>query len=442
MLIPSSESAGDYGLLAIGDGIVSLGSFHAVLGRRKDGQWLRAPRTAMGDLGPDEVVHVRAHVHAPADLRIAVSGIEIAPARDEVGGRRVTEIGAAAVRDFALLGGRTLESSARDVGGVSVRSHFLAQERAAGERVLDTAARSLALFERRFGPYPYVDLDVVEAALVGGAGGVEFAGLVTVASMLYRPPDQGAGGIGALLGLLGGGKNDLLGGMRPLLETMLEFTVAHEVAHQYWHGLVGSDSREHPYLDEALAQYSALLYLEDRYGKERADHDAALQVKANYQMMRVLGQPDGPVDAPVDSFASPMAYAGLVYGKAPYLYDAVRREIGDEAFFAALREYADQQRFRIAPPGALVALFARGSHAAAVERIAHRWLEERHGDEDLGGADLQGLVGAILGDDAKELGPLLGLVQGMLGGDAPDAPSAPDAGAAKPPSKGPTRPGP
>ena len=45
-----------------------------------------------------------------------------------------------------------------------------------------------------------------------------------------------------------------MGGMT---DGMLEFVVAHEVAHQWWHGLVGSDSRDHPYVDEALAQLVA-----------------------------------------------------------------------------------------------------------------------------------------------------------------------------------------
>ena len=39
--------------------------------------------------------------------------------------------------------------------------------------------------------------------------------------------------------------------------------------------LVGSDSREHPFVDEGLAQYSAVLYMEDRYGAARARAEAS-----------------------------------------------------------------------------------------------------------------------------------------------------------------------
>src|SRR5207248_3238311 len=112
-----------------------------------------------------------------------------------------------------------------------------------GEAALDFAAAALRVFEARFGPYPYRYLDVVEAPIVGGAGGVEFSGLVTVASMFYRPPSADTSVIGKLMAGMGGAQGSIL-----------EFTVAHEVAHQYWHGLVGSDSRQEPYLDESLAQ--------------------------------------------------------------------------------------------------------------------------------------------------------------------------------------------
>src|SRR6185295_8478409 len=99
--------------------------------------------------------------------------------------------------------------------------------------------------------------------------------------------------------------------------------------HQWWHVVVGSDSRAHPFQDEGLAQWSSLLYLDDRYGHARAQRDGDMQVRQNYQMMRMQGGADAAVDRPVDQFANPLAYAGLVYGKGPYYYDAIRHELGD-----------------------------------------------------------------------------------------------------------------
>lgn len=431
----SGESAGDYGLVALGDGIASLANFYAVLARRENGRWVRSDDSTLGDLGGDDLAHFRAHVRVGAGVQVAATGVTLptpraphgaapearhgtAPAA-RLGATPRLEIVAAFARDFALLASRDFVVATRDVGGVTVRSWFRASERAAGQHVLDVAASALAVYAQRFGAYPYAELDVVEAALVGGAGGVEFAGLVTVASMFYKAPSAGGGELDLLGGLLGGaGGAGRAGGtatMEATVARMREFVTAHEVAHQYWHGLVGSDSRAHPFVDEGLAQWSAMLYLEDRYGSARATQDGDMQVRMNYQMMRLQNVPDAPVDRPVRAFASSIAYAGLVYGKGPYVYAALRREVGDATYFAALAEYVRTYRFRMAPQRGFIDLLARGPHAAAVRALAQRWLDERHGDEDLGRGDPRALAATMLGLDPSALPPELGQLLGALG---------------------------
>jgi hypothetical protein len=358
---------------------------------------------SLGDLGTDAMSHVRARIVVPAGMQVAATGIELAsaPVRDPAGRapRREVTIGAALVRDFAVLVSGELVTAERDVGGVRVRSWFLARERAAGERVLDVAASALAIFVRRFGPYPYPELDVVEAPLVGGAGGIEFSGLVTVASMFYRPS-----GMGALAPMLGGAGSSpsATSGSGGLEDGMLEFVTAHEVAHQWWHGIVGSDSRRHPWVDESLAQYSAMLYLEDRYGTTRAQEEGERHVEMNFHAMRMMGQPDAAVDRPTSAFGAPVTYAGLVYGKGPYLYPAIRAAIGDDAFFAGLRGYVERYRYRIAPGRGPIESLATGAHASRVRALARHWLDETHGDADLGASDPGAMLGAMLPPELRD----------------------------------------
>jgi len=298
-------------------------------------------------------------------------------------------VGAPLVRDFVMLAGADLTSSSTTAGGVLVTSHYRSEDRAAGLQGLDIAARALSQFARRFGPYPYVRFDLVEAPLVGGAGGVEFSGLATVASMFYSA--GGTGGLGALLPL---------GSMR-------EFVTAHEVAHQWWHVLVGSDSRSSPYTDESLTQYSAMLYFEDRYGKERARHEGEMNAKMNFQLMRLLGHADGRVEGPVSSFASSLEYAGLVYGKGPYFYEALRKLVGDASFFQSLRTYVARYQFRIAPPSALADLMTGGPKPEEARVLASRWLREAHGDQDLGSVALPGMAGLLGHGKTPDLNQLM-----------------------------------
>lgn len=449
---PSSASAADYGLLAMGDGIACLAQWYPVLAPRRAGQWVRDDRGTLGDLGSDELSHVRARVSFPDGYKIVTTGVTV---RDTVGAsqviavggagqdagatimrnpRRTHEIAAAMVRDFTVLASRTWVPLERRVGDVTVRSHVLPGEQAAGQKVLDAAAGSLEVYERRFGPYPYADLDVCEAAVVGGAGGVEFAGLVTVASMFYRDPSQSGGELAQLLQqFTGGGSGFDINASR---ETMLEFVTAHEVAHQYWHGLVGSDSRDHPFVDEALAQYSAIIYLEERYGRARAQRDGDANVKNNYHLMRALGMADQPVNRAVSTFRTPLSYAGIVYGKAPYFYEAVRRALGDQAFFLALQRYVRDNAFRVAAPNAIVDALALGAgnlqgraattQSNRIRALARRWLEESRGDDDLGRVSLGVLTARMMGETnparIREMDQMFtmlertGLLRALLGG--------------------------
>jgi aminopeptidase N len=189
---------------------------------------------------------------------------------------------------------------------------------------------------------------------------------------------------------------------------MREFVTAHEVAHQWWHVLVGSDSRLHPFADEGLAQYSTLLYFEDRYGKERAEREAEQNLTLPYQMMRLAGQSDAPVERPVASFASPVAYAGLVYGKGPFFYREARRLLGDEQFFSRLMQYRERFAFRVAPGRAVIDALAgaqSGAQSGAIALLARRWLDEAHGDEDLGKLDAAELLRSLAPGVANSAAP-------------------------------------
>ncbi len=401
------HGGGDYGLLAHSESVASMSYFFPMLARMRGGRWEQSDASTIGDLGNDELAHVRARVRTSDGVRVVATGMVSDPR--VTAERSEHAVTAGFVRDFALVASPDLVSHERRVGDVVVRSSFLRSDASAGDEVLETAARSLAIFTRRFGPYPYPELDVVEAPLVGGAGGVEFSGLATVATMFYRPMRAGSGD--PLAALMGGAD------MEARRHASLELVTAHEVAHQWWHGIVGSDSRRHPFQDECLAQYSAVLYVEERYGAERARREADQQVAAGYHMMRLMGREDTPVDRPASAFADMLTYGGVVYGKGPFMYRALRATLGDRAFFRALQGYVREHRFRIAAPRALFDRMARGAHADAVRALERRWLEETHGDDDLGPPDLGRMLGQSGGDGDAMNQMLRQLMGGREGGD-------------------------
>ncbi len=396
----SGTGAADYGLVGVGDGLLTFATAYPMLAPWREGGFDIGRPTRYGDLAYNDVANFQVRTIVPKGFALVTNLVDAEPVKAGEGTQVVTSRGAI-VRDFVLVGGRDLKSEARAVGRTQVRSWFRARDRAAGERALDTAARSLASFESRFGPYPYVELDIAEATLVGGAGGVEFCGMVLIAGMFYRPMEQsnsqlkmlmdlwGALGSGLTEGLDGNSKRRPTaggGGDDDLLAPAFDYTVAHEVAHQYFAGLVGCDTHRHPSLDEPMAQYAAALAIEDRDGPEGAKRAMDGNVKLNYALYRLLRGPDAPVLRDVQTFRTGIEYAGLVYGKAPYLYVTLREKLGDDRLHAAIREVVQRHRFRILTTEQWIDELeeASGGSRSGVRDLARRWLEEAHGDDDLG----------------------------------------------------------
>lgn len=463
--VGSLVGGSDYGLLATGDGIFTVASAYPMVAPFRDGEFDTSPPGRVGDLAYNDVAHYRVRTVVPAGVSVVTNLVDRPPERAPDGNTLVVSEGAL-VRDFVLVGGRDLQRQSTRVGETTVTSIFRARDARAGRAVLEVTAAALASLERRFGPYPYTELDVVEASLVGGAGGAEFPGLVLVAGMLYRSPDESLSPLAGLLrvwgrisSVIGGAAGTpgtgatsappsatpapgplppLAQGLGSALDRIREFTVAHEVAHQYFAGLVGNDSLRFPILDEPLAQYAAGLVVEDKDGPAAAQVAMDANVKLNYAVYRLLGGPDRPAARDITSFRSRVEYAGLVYGKAPYLYVALRQTLGEDRLHTAIRNAVERYRFRLVTPDEWFAALetAAGGPASGVQAARTRWLEDTHGDADLGVDDSGDFVFAALfppelAASLRTALPTLGwkprdlfrlLLGGALGDDAPVGP--------------------
>jgi hypothetical protein len=247
---------------------------------------------------------------------------------------------------YHLAGARTFVLSASDsyrveesaVGPVKIEAYSLPGHQDANKAVVWMATQSLGLYAAKFAPYPYESLSIVESDL---ADGQEYDGLVFLASKFY---------------------DDYGGTARSNL-----FTIGtHEVAHQWWFGLVGSDQEREPWLDEALAVYSERIFYEYNYPNYG---DWWWQFRVNYF------KPKGKVDAELDSFATFTDYVSAVYLNGANMLEELRRRVGDDAFFQFLQDYAST--------------YARG-HATGADFFA---LLRQHSNKDLSDimqGDLQG----------------------------------------------------
>jgi aminopeptidase N len=219
---------------------------------------------------------------------------------------------------------------------------------ATGEQTLNLAADALRYYDDWLGPYPARDVELVQVD-PSGALGVAWAGLL----FLDGP---------ALLETYGEHDQDGLATI-----------VAHEVSHLWWGILIGGDSNAHGYIQEGLATVSSLLYMEDAFGPEAAT--AELDAWVIGPARRLLSAGDAVVDVPIAEGQDESIRSDATYGKGSLGFLAIRQEIGEEAFAAALRDAAARYAWHEMSPADLRAAFERASGQDLSALWSH-WFDE------------------------------------------------------------------
>ncbi len=310
-----------YGIFGERDGVFALYNWHPELAVYESGDWLLHPVLGQGDPTNTDAANYDVQLRAPATYTIISSGI--ATDRSESGAETTHTLASALTRNFVLVASDQLTRTTQNVGDVRVSSYYFPEDAQGGAAALDAIVRSLQVFNQRFGAYPYTELDVAEVTLGGGAAGMEATGLIMIATDLYDDPPPTS--------------------TNPSSPNTLDFVVAHEAAHQWWYGVVGSDAYRQPWLDEGLTNWSATFYW-DEVGGANAGEDAREQFTTG-QYRFSLADEDQRLDQPVDAFNG-FAYSAIVYGKGAVLYDALRAELGDDTFFRFVQQYYEQHRFQ------------------------------------------------------------------------------------------------
>jgi hypothetical protein len=175
--------------------------------------------------------------------------------------------------------------------------------------------------------------------------------------------------------------------------------IVHEVAHQWWNAVVGSDSRRHSFVDEVLANYSAAAHFACICGLVATERQLDMMMRLNYHFARLTGMPDQPVDQPTSQFEGLLDYGAIVYGKGALFFWELREVIGDETLHRLLSHYYQTHKFVVATGEALRgALSAYPQKSAEIKKLTRRWLDETHGDEDIEGVSLYRTLKVLLGD--------------------------------------------
>ncbi len=220
-----------------------------------------------------------------------------------------------------------------------------------GRDAINTAAEILRLYSSLTGDVPYdsMTLAMVEDDVPGGHAPGYFA-------MINNPPPVQPFS----------SRHD-----PAFFQGFPEFFLAHEVAHQWFGQAVGWKNYHEQWLSEGFAQYFAALYAREKRG-EPAFRDVLRQ----FRRWAVEDSDQGPVYLGYrlgHIKGEPRVFRALVYNKGAAVLHMLRRTIGDEAFFAGLKTFYAENRFKKAGSDDL----RRAMEAASkrdLTRFFERWI--------------------------------------------------------------------
>lgn len=305
----ATEMGSNYGLFGLFDGVLSLHEVYPVIPVYDDEGWNVELPPRQGDITYYDGSFYRVQVTAPTELVVAASGVEVA--REQVGNQQVVTFAAGPARGFYLAASDDYVVVSDSVGETTVNSYALKGREEGADMAFRFARGALESYNERLGVYPYTELDVVSTPMM--ALGMEYPGIVAITAAVYDT------------------NSEIRGVPAPVL---MEGTVGHEVAHQWFYNVVGNDQIDEPWLDEALVQYVTGLYYLDTYGE------------SGYQGWRQswvdrwnrVDRAETPIGLPVRAYEDG-AYGAIVYGRGPLFLEALAKEMGQETFDAFLRDY-------------------------------------------------------------------------------------------------------
>jgi len=315
----------NYGLFTYLSEVLSLGHAYPILAVYDKDGWHTEEPPEYGDLVFADSSFYQVRIKAAKNLVIVSSGKEISKLiKDD---KQVIEIAAGPVRDFFISASESYEFVEASYKGTSIKSYYLpiglssetSNTRKTAKRILEFAISGLKIFEENFGAYPYSELDYVP--IDTSALGIEFPGIIAMTQKFY------------------GRDNSRQSTFSFNRNSYLESTTVHELAHQWFYGVIGNDQLNEPWLDEAMAQYATLLYFGQKYGPTGYGYfRKGLESRWNGE--------DMAIGLAVSGYNS-SEYLSVVYGHGPLVIENLAKIMGTISFNKFMKDYYQSNKFGI-----------------------------------------------------------------------------------------------
>lgn len=310
-------------------GVTNLWNWYPMLAVFDQQGWDAPPFVAWHQPWLIEAADYDVSLTLPAGEDVA-SGAAIVSTEPVANGWKCVRLKATALRDLAIVASRCFEVQEAEVEGVSIRVLGLAEHRSYTRLALKTAIECFQTYTRWFGPYPYRTFTIAETHF--GWNGNETGGMVLIDERVFAAP---------------------WGGHR-----YIESLLSHEICHQWWYGIVGTDGFREPWMDEGLASHLNTERLRKQFGEnfDVLDWPRGFQWLPNISyhtlqhtgyLLHVKRGGKGTTLSSLPELGHIYNLFFLVYDRGSKIVGMIHDRLGDDRFFAFLRVIQAKYRFRI-----------------------------------------------------------------------------------------------
>ncbi len=320
------------------DGSLYFGNMLPVVAVHDDEGWNLDPYVEAGESFYNQVGSWDVTLRAPAERQIISTGRTVQEQVDN--GIRTTHISEPRARDFLIVATTGYEQQSRDVDGTTVRVWSPKGDASTAAQMLDTAAKSLAFYNARYGAYGRDEYDVV--AVRGMGGGMEYPGIVL---------------------------DDMSGSTSFLREV-----VAHETGHQWFYSNAGNNEFDDPWLDESFTSFITSEYLRTSAKRVAAALEPGFRARTGLTT-DAMQEREAATERP--RISSPMnvlnnhGYFKIIYQRGAELLEQLKHDLGEDAFVKGMRAHVAGTRDGIATTGGFIATMS-----SAAGRDLTEWFKQ------------------------------------------------------------------
>ncbi len=122
----------------------------------------------------------------------------------------------------------------------------------------------------------------------------------------------------------------------------LDGIIAHEVGHNWFYGILASNERQHPWMDEGINSFYENKYLGRKYGPQTKEQEIAFRTIAKKHT-------DQPIETTSSAFNT-LNYGLVAYQKTAQWLKTIEEKLGDEKFREMMQQYYSNWSFKHPQP--------------------------------------------------------------------------------------------